>query len=207
MSAYAFINTPFGNFAVALGTTEDTHYRAEAVKLFLYPIGELSEVPTKPGFPAGVTYLDNDAVTAEARRQWEEMGLDVHPYIVPSPIFTINRAQYSPHMFEVELYTYGTSAIESVQGQRAASINSSAGLTDAAEAKLGEWILAHEAEILTPELLAQTEYERALSDAHWAEEKAERAHAEYKEARDERATANRRVQKARTALTKLGAAE
>lgn len=164
MSEFQFISTPYGNFAAYL--SEQDEEAPTKYSLSLTPIGELPSVPMSTTYD-GHPCLDLDAIDAEGVRQHPEK---VDHFFKPQPIYTVNRVAYTNHL-RLEFGTYSRHYKPELVGTEYAVIYDHSGgvLTDSARQKLAEWMQAHRADILTPEFLARTAYDRARYAVSYAE--------------------------------------
>lgn len=171
---YAFIESPFGNFAVSINGSGN---------VILSPIGELAEVPlTDSG------YINTDALRTEAHRQLEARGSASPLYVHPSPEFTVNRVAYASELEVIETaYSHLPEPVTYVK-----SLGIFAALTDSAETKVANWWKSVKGDVLNEEFYARDAYNRARNELDHANRACDRA----QEALDEADAEARRVAQA-----------
>ena len=186
MTHYKYVNTPFGNFAMSKSFMDEPvgHLHENQTSVFLYPLGELDEVPTYQTFD-GTEVLDYDVLYAEGARQHPEMKT---PHVNITPTFTVNNVDYGATL-KAKLFTYSRHAVEEVRGTSEVYVSvytggafSRADLSDSARRKLSEWMNEHRDELIDAEFLDRAEHEKRLSDLAHLRRAAEEARASARKA-------------------------
>lgn len=178
MTHWIHTETPFGNIVYQISTPDDA-----APYLVLHGVGTLTADRALKSDYQGDTVPDWDAMKAEARRIADEAGAPLPRWYAPDPPLTINGKTYTRSVWaEFRTDRTGAPSVFFRMGD----------LTDAAERKMGAWLLDNR-EALTGGENGRASAIAAARDAlRWADEAetaAEKALAEARAKRDAAARA------------------